>query len=66
MLVRSGVKFGECVAILCPDRPEWVNCVATAKIGGIALGLNTLLRIDEYDHILRDARVKILVVHDVF
>ena len=64
-LIRSGVKFGECVAILCPDRPEWVSVFfATAKIGGIALGLNTLLKIDEYDHILKDARVKILVVHD--
>ena len=37
-LIRSGVKFGECVAILCPDRPEWVSVFfATAKIGGIAL-----------------------------
>ena len=64
-LIRSGVKFGECVAILCPDRPEWVSVFfATAKIGGIALGLNTLLKTDEYDHILKDARVKILVVHD--
>ena len=64
-LIRSGVKFGECVAILCPDRPEWVSVFfATAKIGGIALGLNTLLKIDEYDHILKDARVKVLVVHD--
>jgi benzoate-CoA ligase family protein len=64
-LIRSGVRFGECVAILCPDRPEWVSIFfATAKIGGVALGLNTLLTTEEYDYILKDARVKILVVHD--
>ena len=64
-LIRSDVQFGECVAILCPDRPEWVSVFfATAKIGGVALGLNTLLKTEEYDYIFRDARVKILVVHD--
>ncbi len=64
-LIRMGVRFGECVAILCPDRPEWITTFfATAKIGGIALGINTLLKSEEYDHILRDARVRVLVVHD--
>ena len=24
-LLRCGVQFGDCVAILCPDRPEWVT-----------------------------------------
>ena len=63
-LIRLGVRFGDCVAILCPDLPEWVSTFfATAKIGGVSLGLNTLLRPDEYDYILEDARVKVLVVH---
>ena len=45
-LIRLGVRFGECVAILCPDRPEWVSTFfATAKIGGVALGMNTLLSV---------------------
>ena len=44
-LIRSGVQFGECVAILCPDRPEWVSVFfATAKIGGVALGPAPSLR----------------------
>ena len=64
-LIRLGVRFGDCVAILCPDLPEWVSIFfATAKIGGVSLGLNTLLRPDEYDYILEDARVKVLVVHE--
>ena len=62
-LTRLGVRFGECVAILCPDRPEWVTTFfATAKIGGVALGMNTLLATEEYDYILKDARVRVLVL----
>ena len=64
-LTRLGVRFGECVAILCPDRPEWVTTFfATAKIGGVVLGMNTLLTTEEYDYILKDARVRVLVIHD--
>ena len=64
-LTRSGVRFGDCVAILSPDRPEWVTTFfATAKIGGIALGINTSLKLEEYNHILGDARVRLLIVHD--
>ena len=37
-LKRLGVRFGECVAILSPDRPEWVTAFfATAKIGELPL-----------------------------
>jgi benzoate-CoA ligase family protein len=64
-LTRLGVRVGECVAILCPDRPEWVTTFfATAKIGGVVLGMNTLLTTEEYDYILKDARVRVLVIYD--
>ncbi|MEP0942782.1 MAG: benzoate-CoA ligase family protein [Rhizobiaceae bacterium] len=64
-LLRSGVRFGECVAILCPDRPEWVTSFfAAAKIGGVALGMNTLLKAPEYDYILADSRTRVLIVHE--
>ncbi len=64
-LLRSGVRFGECVAILCPDQPEWVTSFfAITKIGGVALGMNTLLGAAEYDHILADSRARVLIVHD--
>ena len=63
-LTRLGVRFGDCVAILSPDLPEWViTFFAIAKIGGIALGINTSLKTEEYDHIIKDARVRVLVVH---
>ena len=62
-LTRLGIGFGECVAILCPDRPEWVyTFFATAKIGGGALGMNTMLSTEEYDYIFKDARVSVLVI----
>ena len=62
-LTRLGIGFGECVAILCPDRPEWVSTFfATAKIGGVALGMNTMLSTEEYDYIFKDARVSVLVI----
>lgn len=64
-LNKLGVRFGDCVAILAPDRPEWVTTFfATAKIGGMALGMNTLLKTAEYDYILGDSRARVLLVHD--
>lgn len=64
-LQRLGVRFGDCVAILCPDRAEWATTFfAAGKIGAIALGLNTLLKTDEYDYILADSRARVLVVHE--
>ena len=62
-LTRLGIGFGDCVAILCPDRTEWVSTFfATAKIGGVALGMNTMLSTEEYNYIFKDARVRVLVV----
>ncbi|MDG2205426.1 MAG: benzoate-CoA ligase family protein [Alphaproteobacteria bacterium] len=64
-LLRSGIQFGDCVAILCPDRPEWVSSFfAVAKIGGIALAMNTLLKPEEHDYILGDSRARVLMVHE--
>jgi benzoate-CoA ligase family protein len=64
-LKKLDVRFGDCVGILSPDRAEWVTTFfAIAKIGATALGVNTLLKRDDYDYILRDSRVRVLVVHD--
>ncbi len=64
-LLKSGIQFGDCVTILCPDQSEWVTTFfAIAKIGGIALGMNTLLKTEEYDYILGDSRARVLIVHE--
>ena len=64
-LRQIGVRFGECVGILAPDSAEWVTTFfGTIKIGAIAVCMNTLLQSHEYDYILRDSRLRVLVVHE--
>lgn len=64
-LKRLGVRMGDYVGILSFDVPEWVTTFfGTLKIGGIAIGMNTLLTPGEYDYILRDSRARVLVVHE--
>ena len=64
-LKQLGVRFGECVGILAPDSAEWVTTFfGTIKIGAIAVCMNTLLQSHEYDYILRDSCLRVLVVHE--
>ncbi|MCU0493816.1 MAG: benzoate-CoA ligase family protein [Chloroflexaceae bacterium] len=63
-LKALGIRFGDYVAILAPDSPEWVTVFfATLKIGAVHVGLNTLLKPQEYAYMLRDSRTRALVVH---
>lgn len=64
-LIKMGVGFGNVVGILSLDGAEWVTSYfGTMKIGAVALGMNTLLTPNEYAHILRDSRAKVLLVHE--
>lgn len=64
-LLRLGVRFGDCVGILAPDSAEWVTAFfGTIKLGAVAVCLNTLLQTEEYDYILRDSRLRVLIVHE--
>jgi len=64
-LKKSGVRIGEAVGILSLDCAEWVTTFfGIFKIGGVAVGMNTLLKPNEYDYILRDSRARVLVVHE--
>jgi len=63
-LTQLDVRFGETVAILCLDQPEWVTSFfGVLKVGGIAAGLNTLMTSSELDYILRDCRARVLIIH---
>ena len=63
-LLDLDVRVGEVVGILSPDCAEWaIAFFATLKVGGVALGLNTLLKAPEYAFMLNDSRVRVLVVH---
>lgn len=63
-LKKSGVRIGESVAILNLDNAEWaVSYFAILKIGGVAVGMNTLLKPHEHAYILNDSRARVLLVH---
>jgi benzoate-CoA ligase family protein len=64
-LKRLDVRLGESVAILSLDRPEWVTSFfGVMKIGAIAVGLNTMLKPDEYEYMLRDCRARAIIVDE--
>jgi benzoate-CoA ligase family protein len=64
-LKKLGVRIGDFVGILSLDTPEWVTSFfGIAKIGGIAIGLNTLLKSHEYAYVLQDSRARVLIIHE--
>jgi len=64
-LRRLGVRNGDVVGILSLDAADWVTSFfGTIKIGGVALGMNTLLTPGEHDYIFRDSRARVLIVHE--
>ena len=63
-LKKLGVRMGDLVGILSLDVPEWVTSFfGIVKIGGVAIGMNTLLKPHEYAYILRDSRARVLIIH---
>jgi benzoate-CoA ligase family protein len=64
-LGRIGVRPRDAVGLLCLDCAEWATSFfGIVKIGAVALGMNTLLKPQELSYILRDARPRVLIVHD--
>lgn len=62
-LARMGVRFGDYVALLALDGPDWVTSYfGTLKIGAIAASFNTLLTPREYAYMLRDCRAAVVIV----
>ncbi|MDZ7619192.1 MAG: benzoate-CoA ligase family protein [Patescibacteria group bacterium] len=63
-MLELGVRREERVAILLPDSPEWVSAFfGTIKMGAVAVPMNTLLSVKEYEYLLNDSRARALVVH---
>ena len=64
-LSALGVRAGETVGLLAFDSPEWITCFfGTLKMGGIHIGLNTLLTSEEYAYVLEDSRASVLIVQE--
>ena len=62
-LKQLDVRAGETVAILALDGAEWVAAYfGILKIGGVAAGVNTLLKPHEHAFILKDCRARVLFV----
>ena len=61
-LVRLGVEPGDRVAVLTPQRWEFVVVyLALARIGGVFIGLNPRHTHAELDYVIRDAAPKVLM-----
>src|SRR5262245_15792378 len=61
-LIASGVERGERVALWATNVPEWIVLqFALAKIGAILVTVNTSLRANEIDYLLRQSEAATLV-----
>jgi benzoate-CoA ligase family protein len=65
LTAKLALRFGDFVGILSPDCAEWVaSFFGIVKVGGVAVGLNTMLTPSEYAYILGDCRARALIVHE--
>lgn len=66
-LIEAGIKPGDRVALMCSNRPEFLQVyLGCAWLGAIAVPINTALRGLQLSHILRNARPALLVVEAGF
>ena len=64
-LKKLGVRPEERVGLLLLDTPEFPYCFFGAiKIGAVPIPINTLLKPSEYEYILNDSRVRVLIVSE--
>ncbi|HZI58869.1 MAG TPA: AMP-binding protein, partial [Verrucomicrobiae bacterium] len=64
-LKKLGVRQEERVGMLLFDTPEFVYCFfGGIKIGAVPIPINTLLKPHEYEYILNDSRVRVLIVSE--
>jgi fatty-acyl-CoA synthase len=65
-LIHLGVAPGEKVAVWLNNCPEWIHAmVACAKIGAVHVPVNTRLRTDDLEYVLRQSNSATLITHDV-
>ncbi|WP_249140407.1 MULTISPECIES: ATP-dependent acyl-CoA ligase [Bradyrhizobium] len=66
-LVDAGIEPGERVALMCSNRPEFLQVyLGCAWLGAIVVPINTALRGFQLSHILRNSRPALLVVEAPF
>ncbi|MDH2401209.1 ATP-dependent acyl-CoA ligase [Bradyrhizobium sp. SSUT18] len=66
-LVDAGIKPGDRVALMCSNRPEFLQVyLGCAWLGAVAVPINTALRGFQLSHIFRNSRPALLVVEAQF
>lgn len=66
-LIDAGIKPGDRVALMCSNRPEFLQVyLGCAWLGAIAVPINTALRGFQLSHIFRNSRPALLVVEAPF
>jgi len=66
-LVDAGIKPGDRVALMCSNRPEFLQVyLGCAWLGAIAVPINTALRGFQLSHIFRNSRPALLVIEAQF
>ncbi len=66
-LIDAGVKPGDRVALMCSNRPEFLQLyLGCAWLGAIVVPINTALRGFQLSHIFRNSRPALLVVEAQF
>lgn len=62
-LVAAGVGKGTKVALLMPDRPEWItSAFAVGMSGGVLVPLNTFSTADDVEYVLRHSDTQLLLL----
>jgi long-chain acyl-CoA synthetase len=62
-LRNKGVNFGDRVAILSENRPEWgIAYLATACLGAVAIPLDAMLIAEEMHNLLADSGSKVILI----
>src|SRR5216683_3698314 len=63
-LRAQGVERGDRVVIVLPDSPEFIAAFfGAAKIGAVAVPVNSMARASDYSHYLADCGARIAIVH---
>lgn len=66
-LRRAGVEPGDRVALMCSNRPQFVETVlGCAWAGAVAVPINVASRGDQLEHILRNCGAKLMVLEAEF
>jgi long-chain acyl-CoA synthetase len=65
--VEKGIKEGDRIALFLRNSPEFIYTLfATSKIGAISVPVNTFLKSEELDYILKDSDAKLLVASEIY